>query len=130
MDNDDKERAKNLWSALVIDDEVDLCMMIKSFFRRKNKQVDFSTSLKEGLRKFDENQPDVLILDHNLPDGLGIGYIKTFKEKLKLKNKPLYIIVMSAMSNLRAKAMENGADCFIDKPLTLHKLNEILQFKN
>jgi FixJ family two-component response regulator len=34
------------------------------------------------------------------------------------------------MSNLRPAAIENGADDFIDKPITFRKLNEILQRKN
>jgi DNA-binding response OmpR family regulator len=125
---EEKEYVNNAKRALIIDDEVELCMMIRNFFKKKNKHAEYSTSLKEGLQKFEEHQPDILILDHNLPDGQGIGYIRTFKDKIR--NKSLYIVVMSAMSNLRLAAIENGADDFIDKPITFHKLNEILQRKN
>lgn len=125
---DNKETVQDIRKALIIDDEVDLCMMIKSFFRRKNKQVDYSTTLKDGLQKFEEERPDILILDHNLPDGFGIGNIKRFKEIFK--EKPLYIVVMSAMSNLRSMALESGADDFIDKPVTFSKLNELLRTIN
>ena len=58
---------------LIIDDEVEFCMMMQGFFKRNNRTMDFSTNLKEGFNKFKESQPDVLILDHNLPDGQGIG---------------------------------------------------------
>src|SRR5215211_2767539 len=101
--NNDIDTLKGIRKALIIDDEVDLCMMIKNFFRRKNKEVEYSTSLKDGLKKFDDHPPDILILDHNLPDGFGIGHKQTFKERFK--SKPLYIVVMSAMSNLRSKAL-------------------------
>ena len=124
---DEQQAVNDMSSALIIDDELDLCMMIKKFFTRKNNEVDYSTSLKDGFRKFEKHQPDILILDHNLPDGFGIGSIGKFKSML---HKPLYIVVMSAMSNLRAVAIESGADDFIDKPVTFSKLNEILRHKH
>jgi DNA-binding response OmpR family regulator len=52
---EDKEYVNNAKRALIIDDEVELCMMIRNFFKKKNKQAEYSTSLKEGLRKFEEH---------------------------------------------------------------------------
>lgn len=113
------------FTTLIIDDEVEFCMMMQGFFKRTNRQVDFSISLKDGLNKFKESLPDVLILDHNLPDGHGIGNIQKFKEIKKGHN--LYIIVISAMSNLKLLALENGADYFLTKPITFRNLIEIIQ---
>jgi DNA-binding response OmpR family regulator len=118
------DRMKEVKKALIIDDELDICMLLKGFLNRKNKHVDYSTSLKCGLEKFEEGQPDLLLLDHNLPDGRGIDHIREFKKKKKGASS--FIVVMSAMTNLRQTALENGADYFIGKPITFGKLNEIL----
>ncbi len=113
-------------NALIIDDEIDICMLLKNFLKKKNSDVECSTSLKDGILKFNEVQPDLLILDHNLPDGRGIDYISKFKEQHREKNS-FKIIVMSAMSNLKDMALANGADFFIEKPISFSRLNDILK---
>lgn len=57
--------------ALIIDDEVDLCLLLKSYLTRKGFQVTLAHSLSDGLTKIQENNPNILFLDNNLPDGLG-----------------------------------------------------------
>lgn len=56
---------------LIIDDEVDLCLLMKSYFTRKNYEVDIAYTLSDGLKLLKENTPDFLFIDYNLPDGLG-----------------------------------------------------------
>ena len=90
--------------------------------KSKNVTVSFSLTLNDGFTKFKEMKPDLVILDHNLPDGHGIENIKIFKED----NSALYVIVISAMSNLKNRALENGADYFMEKPISFSKLNELL----
>jgi len=57
--------------ALIIDDEVDLCLLLKSYLQRKGFQVSIAHTLSDGLHKLAENNPQILFLDNNLPDGLG-----------------------------------------------------------
>lgn len=113
-------------SILIIDDELDICLLLKDFLKRKTNHVSFSTSLKDGFSKFKESSPDLLILDHNLPDGHGIENIINFKKE----NNTIYIIVISAMSNLKNKALENGADFFMEKPISFNKLSELIENVN
>jgi DNA-binding response OmpR family regulator len=108
---------------LIIDDEQEVGILLKSFLNRKGQQVNYSYTLKEGLEQFQESIPDILILDHNLPDGQGIEYIQNFKQL----NRFLKIIVISAMSNLKASAIENGADYFLEKPISFNTLIAVLE---
>lgn len=110
-------------TALIIDDELDICLLLKNYLKKKNAQVSYATSLKDGFLKFKEINPDFLILDHNLPDGHGIENIAKFKKE----NSSLFIIVISAMSNLKTIALEKGADFFMEKPISFVKLNELLE---
>ena len=109
-------------NALIIEDEVDICTLLANFLKKKTKYVNVCYSLLAGLIKSKEIEPDLIILDHNLPDGYGIEKIAEFR---KTKN-PVCIVVISAMSHLKNKALENGADYFIEKPISFTKLNEIL----
>ncbi|MBO9570625.1 MAG: response regulator [Chitinophagaceae bacterium] len=56
---------------LIIDDEVDLCLLLKTYLKRRNYDVYYSHTLKEGMNQFEELEPDILFLDNNLPDGVG-----------------------------------------------------------
>jgi DNA-binding response OmpR family regulator len=109
-------------NALIIEDEPDICMLLKNYLKNKSNFVAFSTTLKEGLAKFALFKPNLLIIDHNLPDGHGIEYL----EKFKKMDSSLRIVVISAMSNYKNKALECGADFFIEKPISFNELNDIL----
>ena len=56
---------------LIIDDEADLCVLMKNYFVRRNFKVYYAHSLKEGIKLMEEIVPDILFLDNNLPDGIG-----------------------------------------------------------
>jgi len=56
---------------LIIDDEKDLCLLIKAYLSRKNCEVHTAYTLTEGLQQVAQFSPDILFLDNNLPDGLG-----------------------------------------------------------
>ena len=56
---------------LIIDDEVDLCLLLKTYLNRRNYEVYYSHTLKEGINQFKQVIPDILFLDNNLPDGIG-----------------------------------------------------------
>lgn len=56
---------------MIIDDEVDLCLLLKTYLNRKNYDVYYSHTLREGMRQFERVLPDIVFLDNNLPDGTG-----------------------------------------------------------
>lgn len=56
---------------LIVDDEEDLCLLLKIYFTRKQYQVNIANTLNDGLEKLEKWHPDILFLDNNLPDGLG-----------------------------------------------------------
>ncbi|MHA4845334.1 response regulator [Flavitalea antarctica] len=67
---------------LIIDDEVDLCLLMKTFFKQKNQyDVELAHTLNEGLNKLDQFSPDIVFLDNNLPDGLGWDHAREILER-------------------------------------------------
>jgi CheY-like chemotaxis protein len=66
---------------LIIDDEKDYCMIMRSYFLGRKYEVFLAYTLKEGLKLLEESQPDILLLDNNLPDGKGRDHIEPIVEK-------------------------------------------------
>ena len=66
---------------LIIDDEADFCMLLKSYFSGKQYEVYYSYSLDTGMKLLEEVRPDILFLDNNLPDGSGWNTAEQIMEK-------------------------------------------------
>ena len=58
-------------TVLIIDDEVDLCLAIRKYLNKRGYMVYISHSLDDGMKKLATLKPDMLLLDNQLPDGLG-----------------------------------------------------------
>jgi len=56
---------------VLIDDEVDLCFLLAGILSAQNFAVSFFHTLNNGIQAIKETQPQWVIIDNNLPDGLG-----------------------------------------------------------
>lgn len=108
---------------LIIDDEIDVCILLRNYLLKKNKKADFATNLKDGVEKFRKMKPDLLILDHNIANEYGTENIATFKKL----NKSSVVVIISAASAIKQEALKKGADFFIEKPLTYSSLTNTLK---
>ncbi|SDM92651.1 Response regulator receiver domain-containing protein [Siphonobacter aquaeclarae] len=108
---------------LIVDDEEDLCLLLGSFLRRKQADVSYANNLTEGLEQFQSGHPDVVFLDNNLPDGIGLDVLPDWRRR----HPDSRIVMISAMSNLREKALASGADAFLEKPLSFHSVEAVLR---
>ncbi len=108
---------------LIIDDEKELCELIQLILKDKNYQIDCAYTLKEGRKKFMNQHPSILILDHFLPDGNGLDMIE--HEPEILINSKVIMITGDTKSSTRAE--ELGIEFFIQKPFSLKTIRELVQ---
>ena len=109
--------------AVVIDDEMDICILLGMILKKQGITTVLAYDLTDGLQKVISEQPMVIFLDNNLPDGQGIDQIAIFKEKVP--DAKLFMI--SAMEGISEKAIALGADGFIEKPLNMEKILELIK---
>jgi DNA-binding NtrC family response regulator len=62
---------------IIIDDEQDLCFLLSNMLRVQGFEVESFYNLKSGLNGIQSIKPDWVIMDNNLPDGLGWEHTKT-----------------------------------------------------
>ena len=103
-------------SALIVDDEADICFLLGNILKQLNCRVAQSHTLKEGQDLLKSSTPDILFLDISLPDGSGLRAVPSIRRQYP----SLKIIVMSAHDghDERQEALANGADFFMSKPLS------------
>lgn len=105
---------------LIIDDEMDLCLLLKEYFVRKNYEVVVAHSLSEGGVILNTYRPDILFLDNNLPDGTGWGSAPGFA----LDNPELYIVLISAFHPAAPVMPVNARYRIIEKPIGFSDLDK------
>jgi len=115
----------NFQKALIIDDELDTCFLLSMALKRYGIPTLTAHSLKEGVEKLKSEKPQLVFLDNNLPDGLGIEQI----QKIKIAFPNIKLVMITAMSALKEKAILLGANFFIEKPLDLSKIELVLTYK-
>ena len=107
---------------LIIDDEEDICLLMKNYLQRRQSEVKYALNLKDGLRMIEEFHPDIIFLDNNLPDGIGLEEIGAIKKG----HNQVQLIMISAMNHLREAAFKEGADHFLDKPISFKAVVAII----
>jgi DNA-binding response OmpR family regulator len=65
---------------LIIDDEMDSCIIWKAFLSQLKFQVYTACTLHEGLELVEKLQPTFIFLDNNLPDGLGWDHLDNIRD--------------------------------------------------
>lgn len=104
---------------LIIDDEVDLCLLMKTYFIRKNYEVSIAHTLKDGLMKLDETRPDYLFIDYNLPDGLGWEKLP----ELYQKYPEIQFHLISAFRPTMPSELDGARLTVWEKPISLKSLD-------
>ncbi len=103
---------------LIIDDEVDLCLLLKTYLNRRNYEVYYSHTLKEGMNQFRQVIPDILFLDNNLPDGIGWEKAAGLMEEYP----GLQVHLISAYHPHTPETISSGFKVW-EKPLTLKEID-------
>lgn len=106
---------------LAIDDQLMTLTAIENKLSAEGFQVSLAGSAEEGLEKFSSVDPDLLIVDMNLPGRSGLDFIREVRNNL---NSQVPILVMSGELEEQniVNAFVEGADDYIRKPVGLNEM--------
>ncbi|RDH84469.1 MAG: hypothetical protein DIZ80_03035 [endosymbiont of Galathealinum brachiosum] len=89
-----------------------------------------ATNAEEGVKIATDKQPDIIIMDINLPGISGIDALKLLKQNNKTKNIPVIALSAAATQRDINQGMESGFCCYLTKPVNVEEitieLNSIL----
>ena len=105
---------------LVIDDDVSICEMLKTYFEKEGYEVKTVNDGISGVDSFKLYNPDIVLLDIVLPKKDGWQVCREIRE---VSNQP--IIMISAKSDTFDKVLglELGADDYLVKPFDIKELS-------
>ncbi len=112
-------------TALIIDDESDICFLLSNILRNNKLNVKFVNSIGEGKLYLERVKPELLFLDNHLPDGYGIDFISYVKKKYA--DTKIIMVTAHDSPEDRKKALLQGADFFIAKPFSAAEIKNAIQ---
>lgn len=110
-------------TVLVADDEPDTCNFIKKILERRGFKVDVALDGVKAKEFLETKQFNKIFLDCSMPGLSGLELIKVARDK----NPNAKIIIFSGYQAVDGKVADDlGADEFLQKPLSVEKIEEIL----
>lgn len=104
---------------LVIDDNQEICFLLRDLLARRKIPTVIALSGQEGLEKARTHQVDLILLDMTLPDITGLEVCHILKGNPQLKEIPIIIITGRDTTEEKVQGFEAGAVDFIAKPFVL-----------
>jgi two-component system, NtrC family, response regulator HydG len=100
---------------LIIDDDVDICALLKRFLERKSFIVETAFNAKDGLARAATEKFDLILTDFRLPDKDGLEVIR----EIKSMHSKTPIIVITGYSDVQQaiEAIRLGAAEYVTKPI-------------
>ncbi len=100
---------------LVIDDDTDICLLLRRFLTKNNYEVAIAHDGNSGLNLLQEFRPDLVMTDFRLGDTDGGTILSKIKEKFPFI--PVLIITGYSDIKIAVNVMKLGAYDYITKPL-------------
>lgn len=117
---------------LIVDDNTELCEVIKYYFDNKGFQTFFASSVAEACLSAEAHRPELVISDFNLPDGDGLVLLEKINKKYRGQSQPVVALMSGFTLGLAEVACELGAEFVFSKPFDfddfLSQIQNVLSF--
>jgi two-component system cell cycle response regulator DivK len=81
----------------------------------------------EGVTLACEQQPDLILMDLQLPDISGYDAVRRLKDHPPTRGIPVVAVTAFAMSGDERKALMSGCDAYLPKPISLRDFIETVE---
>lgn len=103
---------------LIVDDEIDIVTMLNDYFEYNGYDVITANSGLEAIKKA-EMQPDIILLDINMPDIDGLEVCSQIREFVTC---PILFLTARVEDSDKIKGFSIGGDDYIVKPFSIDEL--------
>lgn len=100
-------------SLLLVDDDAELCQMMREFFEQNGHALKCAQNGPEGLKCASEGEFDLVILDVMLPGMNGFAVLNQLRRR---KEVPVIMLTARMDTQDRVQGLEAGADDYLPKP--------------
>ena len=104
---------------LVVDDDANICELLRLYLTKEGYQVTTANDGEEGLEKFNQLKPDMVLLDVMMPRMDGLEVCRRIR---KLGNTPVMMLTAKGSEYDKVVGLDMGADDYMTKPFGMMEL--------
>jgi len=109
---------------LYIEDDPGNRMLVRRILEAEGFSVTEAADGPGGLEIAAQMQPDLILLDINLPEMDGYDLAQRFRDTPGLQQVPILAVTANVMKGDRERTLEAGCDGYIQKPIDVDQLPE------
>jgi DNA-binding response OmpR family regulator/EAL domain-containing protein (putative c-di-GMP-specific phosphodiesterase class I) len=111
-----RQRTDN-WRCLVVDDDALLAEQLVAWLEQAGLTADCVTAPRDSWLKITEFEPDVIVMDVNMPECNGIELATMLRQDARTALLPIVFLTSDSAEGTRRDAMAAGADDYLLKPV-------------
>ena len=119
---------------LLIEDEDALAYTLKTFFEKKNFNVEIVKDGEDALFQAESMKPDIVLLDWMLPNMSGLEICRQIRTVKDIKKTPIIFLTAKGEEEDKLRGLDTGADDYMTKPFSqmelLARINALLRRSN
>ena len=127
--NMDSKQDITISRTLIVEDNIINQKVLNKLLEKINIKSDIANNGKEAVLLYQENDYDMIFMDLHMPEMDGFEATAKIKSSLKYQklSTPIIAVTASAFDEDKVKAISNGMDDFITKPIVLKNLEETIK---
>lgn len=107
---------------LIIDDDETIHLICRAYLTKSGHTIEEAYDGPDGLLKAEAFQPDLLLLDINMPRMSGFDVAKKLKENPATKNIPIFMMTSLKQESNIQRGYGLGIEEYITKPANVEHL--------
>ncbi len=114
-------------SILVVDDDELVLIALRELLKSEDYEVQTFSKGSEALKKLDQADFDLLILDIIMPEMDGFELCRLIRKKESYKEKPILFLTAKNQEEDKKRGLEAGANLFLSKPISPQRLLAVIK---
>lgn len=111
---------------LVIEDNDRNRKLVKILLEANKYEVIEAQTGEEALKYLQDDKPDLILLDIQLPNMDGLTLVKKLRLDQEMKDIPIVAVTAYAMKGDKERMLEAGCDAYVSKPIDTRELPVII----
>jgi two-component system cell cycle response regulator DivK len=112
---------------LYIEDNHENRLLVRRILEAEGYSMIEATDGPTGLKAAVQMQPDLILLDINLPEIDGYDLARRFRNTPGLQQVPILAITANVMKGDRERTLNSGCDGYIQKPIDVDRLPQLVR---
>ena len=112
---------------LYVEDNIDNRTLVRRILMAEGYNLLEAINATEALEILKNTQPDLILMDINMPDMDGYSLTAQIKSTPGLESIPIIALTANVMRGDRERSLEAGCDGYIQKPIDIDALSEQIE---